>query len=117
MVSISIVGRADHLKEKLRRLGLTCSDKTWSGHFLLTEIERLKQFCRQYDLQYTIKVKDFKESRLPSGSRPLPNSKIPAVMGEGSFQKEVFNGALRRLYMLNNCEIDGVSPKSNTIKG
>ncbi|NJR63290.1 MAG: hypothetical protein HC769_33655 [Cyanobacteria bacterium CRU_2_1] len=88
-VRIIIFGNTYPVREQLKKTGLKWNDKTWIGDVSLAEIERLKQFCRQHDLQYTIEGEDFKESRLPRGSRPLPNSNVPAVMGEGMFQWEI----------------------------
>jgi len=88
-VKIVICGKSYPLKEQLNKAGLSWNGKAWIGALPLDKIERLKQLCRHYDLQYTIKGDGFKESRLARGTRPLPSSKIAAVMGEGKFQWEI----------------------------
>jgi hypothetical protein len=88
-VHMIIFGNTYPVREELKKTSLKWSHKTWIGDIPLAEIERLKQFCRQHDLQYTIEGKDFKESRLPRGSRPLPTSNVPAVMGQGRLQWEI----------------------------
>jgi hypothetical protein len=88
-VNIVIYGKTYPVKEQLNKAGLSWNGKAWIGALPLDKIERLKQLCRHYDLQYTIKGDGFQESRLARGSRPLPSSKIAAVMGEGKFQWEI----------------------------
>jgi hypothetical protein len=88
-VNIVIYGKTYPVKEQLNKAGLSWNGKAWIGALPLDKIERLKQLCRHYDLQYTIKADGFQESRLARGSRPLPSSKIAAVMGEGKFQWEI----------------------------
>ena len=88
-VNIVIYGKTYPVKERLNKAGLSWNGKAWIGALPLDKIERLKQLCRHYDLQYTIKGDGFKESRLARGSRPLPSSKVAAVMGEGKFQWEI----------------------------
>ena len=73
----------------MNKAGLSWNGKPWIGALQLDKIERLKQLCRHYDLQYTIKGDGFQESRLARGARPIPSSKIAAVMGEGKFQWEI----------------------------
>jgi hypothetical protein len=88
-VNIVIYGKTYPVKERLNKAGLSWNGKAWIGALPLDKIEKLKQLCRHYDLQYTIKGDGFKESRLARGTRPLPSSKIAAVMGEGKFQWEI----------------------------
>ena len=88
-VNIVIYGKTYPVKDLLNKAGLSWNGKAWIGALPLDKIERLKQFCRHYDLQYTIKGDEFQESRLARGSRPLPSSKVAAVMGEGKFQWEI----------------------------
>ena len=88
-VNIVIYGKTYPVKEQLNKAGLSWNGKAWIGALPLDKIERLKQLCHHYDLQYTIKGDGFQESRLARGSRPLPSSKIAAVMGEGKFQWEI----------------------------
>ena len=88
-VNIVIYGKTYPVKDQLNKAGLSWNGKAWIGALPLDKIERLKQLCRHYDLQYTIKGDGFQESRLARGSRPLPSSKIAAVMGEGKFQWEI----------------------------
>lgn len=88
-VRMTILGNTFPFRELLKKTSLRWSDKTWIGDISLAEMERLKQFCRQYDLQYTIEGENLKESRLPRGSRPLPKSNTAAFMGEGMFQWEI----------------------------
>ncbi len=78
-VNIVIYGKTYAVKEQLNKAGLSWNGKAWIGALPLDKIERLKQLCRHYDLQYTIKGDGFKESRLARGSRPLPSSKVAAV--------------------------------------
>jgi len=88
-VNIVIYGKTYPVKEELNKAGLSWNGKAWRGALPLDKIERLKQLCCHYDLQYTIKGDGFQESRLARGSRPLPSSKVAAVMGEGKFQWEI----------------------------
>jgi hypothetical protein len=88
-VNIVIYGKTYPVKEQLNKAGLSWNGKAWIGALPLDKIERLKQLCRHYDLQYTIKGDGVQESRLARGARPLPSSKIAAVMGEGKFQWEI----------------------------
>jgi hypothetical protein len=88
-VNIVIYGKTYPVKERLNKAGLSWNGKAWIGAWPLDKIERLKHLCRDYDLQYTIKGDGCKESRLARGSRPIPSSKIAAVMGEGKFQWEI----------------------------
>ena len=78
-VNIVIYGKTYPVKEQLNKAGLSWNGKAWIGALPLDKIERLKQLCRHYDLQYTIKGDGFQESRLARGSRPRPSSKIAAV--------------------------------------
>jgi hypothetical protein len=88
-VNIVIYGKTYPVKEQLNKAGLSWNGKAWIGALPLDKIERLKQLCRHYDLQYTIKGDGFKESRLARGARPLQSPKVAAVMGEGKFQWEI----------------------------
>ena len=88
-VNIVIYGKTYPVKEQLNKAGLSWNGKAWIGALPLDKIERLKQLCRLYDLQYTIKGDGFQESRLARGAPPLPSSKVAAVMGEGKFQWEI----------------------------
>jgi hypothetical protein len=86
LAHIVIFGKTFPFKEQLKRAGLIWNGKAWVGTFPLKKIEKLKQFCRHYNLQYTMEGDGFKESRLKRGTRPLPNSYVAAVMGEGKYQ-------------------------------
>jgi len=88
-VNIVIYGKTYPVKEWLNKAGLSWNGKAWIGALPLDKIERLKQLCRDYDLQYTIKGDGFQESRLARGARPIASSKVAAVMGEGKFQWEI----------------------------
>ncbi|MEG4858984.1 hypothetical protein QUA83_16580 [Microcoleus sp. K1-B1] len=88
-IKIVISGKTYPVKEQLNQAGLSWNGKAWIGALPLDKIENLKKLCRHYDLQYTIKGDGFKESRLARGARPLPSSKVAAVMGEGKFQWEI----------------------------
>jgi hypothetical protein len=88
-INIVIYGKTYPVKEQLNKAGLSWNGKGWIGALPLDKIERLKQLCHQYDLQYTIKGDGFQESRLARGTRPLPSSQVAAVMGEGKFQWEI----------------------------
>jgi len=94
------------VKEQLNKAGLSWNGKAWIGALPLDKIERLKQLCRHYDLQYTIKGDGFQESRLARGSRPLPSSKL-----RPSWEKESFNGKLKRLWILKVCGTDNADPR------
>jgi ribonuclease HI len=87
--NIAIFGKTYPVKEQLNKAGLTWNGKAWIGALPIDKINELKQLCCNYDLQYTIKGDGLKESRLARGSRPLPSSKVAAVMGEGNLQSEV----------------------------
>lgn len=87
---ISISGNTYPFREKLKKFGLSWSCERWEGTFLPSMIEKLKQFCRRHDLQYTIKKDGRKiESSLSRGARSLPSSTTAAVMGEGKLQWEI----------------------------
>ncbi|MEM9541560.1 MAG: hypothetical protein AAGA60_18955 [Cyanobacteria bacterium P01_E01_bin.42] len=89
IISITISGKTYPVKDKLKKIGLKWTGNAWVGKFAITQIEKLKKFCRHYDLQYTIKGENLKEVRLPRGQRPLPASYLGAVMGEGQLQWSV----------------------------
>lgn len=86
---ITISGNTYPFREKLKQAGLSWDGKAWTGTFSLKRIEKFKQFCCHYDLQYIIEGDNFKESRLPRGLPPVPNASVPAFMGEGKLQWEI----------------------------
>lgn len=83
---ITISGNTYPLKERLKKLGLAWNGNGWTGSISSHEIERVKEVCRDYDLQYVIEGDGFKETRLARGCRPTPSTHVNSVMGEGRFQ-------------------------------
>jgi len=86
IADIAISGKTYAVKDRLKKMGLHWTGKAWAGTLPLAKIEKLKQFCCHYDLQYTIEGKTIKESRLPRGERPISTPSTGAVMGEGRLQ-------------------------------
>jgi hypothetical protein len=89
LACIAIFGNTQPVKDQLKKARLIWNGKAWVGRFPLRQIEIFKRFCNCRNLQYVIEGDGFKESRLPPGSRPLPNLYVSALMGEGRFQWEI----------------------------
>lgn len=83
---VKVSGKTYPVREKLRRAGLSWDGKAWVGTLTRDRLERFRDFCRTWDLEYTIVGDQIKESLLARGQRPIELLMVPAVMGEGRLQ-------------------------------
>lgn len=86
IATINISGNTYKLKEQFKKVGMTWKNNQWIGQYPLHKIEKLKEFCRRYNLTYTVEGKNIRESRLARGHRPISGLSTSAVMGEGNMQ-------------------------------
>ena len=84
--TITITGNTYKLKEQFKQIGMTWRQNQWVGTFPVTKLEKLKDFCRHYNLQYSIEGDGIKETGLARGTRPISGLSTAAVMGEGAMQ-------------------------------